>query len=135
MAEIVETLIVHECYQLKLSTKPIIAREQTTYNFRKTNWNSFREKANEQLQQQKTTNIVDPNEVRKTDVEKKLKIWYTAIENTCKETIPKKRYSYYPFYIDNDIIRQSKEQFKNVRLGPFYTSPSPTAPSPSVMSH
>ena len=107
---------------LKLSTKPIAKREQNKSNYSNTNWELFKEKIEEKINNANgENNLNDRNDIDDEVIETSLSNWINIIKDTRDKIVPKRSLNYLIHTRESDYLKLLENIYKVIISKPFWT--------------
>ena len=107
---------------LKLSTRPIVKRAEQTRCLRKTNWETFKDRMEERMDQTfNLTELENRPDINANVLEDLYRSWYEAIESSLEETSPKTRLSYYLHTRESNYLKLLEITYQDMTNKPYWT--------------
>ena len=100
-----------------MSTKPIVEALRTTYIFKRTNWEEYKQNIQQQLNN--THMIINEDQrlrVNKDQIENELKHWCEIINTAKEQTVPKKNIKLLPHMRITAEMIELERQYNNLRI-------------------
>ena len=98
---------------IKLSTKPIISEIISSPNIKKTNWELFSTKVQNNITEQENDNKLDNQiNITRDTLDKSYKTWIYDIKNSFEQCTPMKKIKLLPHIPDSDLMKSLMNQLK-----------------------
>ena len=102
--------------------KPIAKREQNKSNYSNTNWELFKEKIEEKINNANRENSLnDKNDIDAEVIETSLSNWINIIKDTRDEIVPKRSLNYFIHARESDYLKLLENIYKLIISKPFGT--------------
>ena len=100
---------------IKLSTKQIVKPQQIRFNYSNMNWELFKERIEEKINNaNRENNLNDRNDIDTTKIETSLSNWINIIKETRDEIVPKRSLNYFIYTRDSDYLKLLENIYKTI---------------------
>ena len=107
---------------LKLSTKPIAKEGTERFKFVNVNWELFKEKIEEKIENENVNNnLTDRPDIDMTIIENSINNWINIIKETRDEVIPKTTINYFIHARDSDYLKLLEITYNQILNKPIWT--------------
>ena len=107
---------------LKLSTKPIAKAGTEIFKFANANWELFKEKIEEKIENENVNNnLTDRQDIDAAIIENSISKWINIIKEMRDEIIPKTKINYYIHACDSDYLKLLEITYNQILNKPIWT--------------